>query len=215
MSWQALERVSTSQLVILFICLVLLLGMTCCKAPQPYRFHLPFSKKTEKILSDEFVAGAEEADPFFDSLTYFDNEQEKEILYSPEFKAKNLHLGMAGTSQDTSIVPIDPQILKTDTTILNRRNSTIPETSRLAQVSFLAGIATILLFLAPLSYPTLTTLLFLTAAAVAMAAGLIAMRRIMKKNQKGRGLAMFGVTIGTLVISILAILLLYAYLIRI
>ncbi|CAD5246236.1 membrane hypothetical protein [Imperialibacter sp. EC-SDR9] len=194
--------------------LLFLVILIQCKAPKPYQFHLPFSKKSEKIHSNKFVPGAEEEDPFFDTLTYFEKEQEKEALYSPEFKAKNLNLGLAGSPSDSSIVPIDPEILKRDTSQLSPRNSTIQKTSSLAQISFFSALATIALFLLPLSYPALGSFLFLAAAASALTTGLIAIQRIRKKNQGGYGMAVFGASIGGLVLSILAILIFYGYVIN-
>jgi hypothetical protein len=187
--------------------------LTQCKAPRPYQFHLPFSKKSEKSHSNEFIPGAEEEDPFFDTLSYFEKEQEKEALYSPEFKAKNLNLGLAGSPSDSSIVPIDPEILKSDTSQLSPRNSTLQKTSSLAQISFFSAWAAIALFLLPLSYPVLGSFLFLAAAASALTTGLIAIQRIRKKNQSGYGMAVFGASIGGLVLFILTILTLYAYII--
>ncbi|WOK06703.1 DUF4190 domain-containing protein [Imperialibacter roseus] len=174
---------------------------------------MPFSKQSEKSHSNDFIPGAEEEDPFFDTLTYFEKEQEKEALYSPEFKAKNLNLGLAGMPSDSSIVPIDPEILKSDTSQLSPKNSAIQKTSGLAQISFFAGIGTILLFLLPLDFPVFGAILFLSSAAMAMITGLIAIRRIVKKNQQGRGMAVFGMSIGTLVLFILTTLTLYAYII--
>ncbi|WP_416868049.1 MAG: DUF4190 domain-containing protein [Imperialibacter sp.] len=170
-----------------------------------------FSKKSEKFHSNEFIPGAEEEDPFFDTLTYFEKDQEKESLYSPEFKAKNLSLGLAGSASDSSIVPIDPEILKRDTSQLSPRNSTIQKTSSLAQISFFSALATIALFLLPISYPALASFLFLAAAASALTIGLIAIQRIRKENQSGYGMALFGMSIGTLVLSIVALFAFYGY----
>ncbi|WP_339816229.1 DUF4190 domain-containing protein [uncultured Imperialibacter sp.] len=172
---------------------------------------MPFSKKSEKSHSNDFIPGAEEEDPFFDTLTYFEKEQEKEALYSPEFKAKNLNLGLAGMPSDSSIVPIDPEILKSDTSQLSPKNSAIQKTSGLAQISFFSALATIALFLLPISYPALASFLFLATAASALTTGLIAIQRIRKKNQSGYGMALFGMSIGTLVLSIVGLLAFYGY----
>jgi heme O synthase-like polyprenyltransferase len=84
----------------------------------------------------------------------------------------------------------------------------------LAQISFFSALATIALFLLPLPYPILGASLFLAAAASAVTTGLIAIQRIRKKNQSGYGMAVFGMSIGTLVLSIVGLLVLYAYVIN-